>query len=176
MTLKRSEKEAYVESLAAVCREAQMAILCENAGLTVAQFTDLRNKMRSNVLLFKVVKNTLLNIAAKGTAVEALEKHFSGVNVLALAKDDPVSPSKTIKEFAKKNDKLRFKAAMLDGAEITSAAFDALAELPSYEELIATLMGTMQAPTAQMVGLLSNVMGTFVSTLDAYREKLEKAA
>lgn len=176
MPMKRSKKAEEIERLRLLCQRADMAVLGVNVGLTVAEFTDLRSQMRGKCLLFKVVKNTFLRIAAAGTGVEAVQPSLKGSTILILAAKDPVTPSKTLRDYAKKNPKFKIKAAELDGKALSVQALSALADLPSREELLSTLMGTIQAPIADMASLMKNVAGTFVRTTEAYREKLEKSA
>jgi large subunit ribosomal protein L10 len=176
MPMQRAEKEAYIETLREQCARADAVILGVNRGLSVDEMTALRREMRGKSLLVKVAKNTLLRRAAKGTAVEVLADHFTGSTVLILAETEAVAPSKALKEFMKSNQNFTVKAAMLEGREITVKEWEALADLPSREELLAGLMGAMTAPVSKLAGLMNRVTGNFLGTLDAYREKLEKEA
>lgn len=176
MAMKKPQKQNIVEALARDCAEAQLVVLAENKGLKVADVNDLRTRLRGKVIRFSVVKNTLLRRASAGTTAALLDKHFKGTTMVLLAKDDPVAPAKALKEFRKGDKPFGLKAALLDGAVIDLKQLDALADLPGREELLSTLMGTMLAPVSNLAGLLQNVTGTFVNTLDAYREKREKEA
>lgn len=176
MAMKKPQKVKVVEALSRDCNVAELVVLGDNKGLKVADVTDLRSKLRGKVIRFSVVKNTLLGRASEGTSVALLKSYFKGATMVLLAKGDPVAPAKVLKDFKKGDKPFALKAALLDGTVISIKQLEALADLPSREELLSTLMGTMQAPVANAAGLLKNVMGTFVSTVDAYREKREKEA
>ena len=176
MPMRRSIKETYVQALHEKCAQADAAFLGVNGGLTVAELSKLRSELRDKSILLKVAKNTLLRQASAGTAVESLKKYFKGSTLLILSRKDPVAPSKALKEFLKNNKKFSLKAAMLEGKEITLKQWESLAELPGKPELTARLLGAMTAPVSNFLGFRQSLIGGFLGTLTALKEKMEKGA
>lgn len=172
--MNREQKKSEVESLKANFVKAQLAILADYKGLKANEFNSLRQKMRAGNASTKVVKNRLAKLALKGTSLEVLEAQFKGTTVLALADTDPVSPAKVLVDFAKENEKLIFKAAAMNGKIISKAEVEALAKLPSREEMIAKLIGSMLAPARNWVSVLAQIPRQLVNVLAAVRDQKEK--
>ncbi len=174
MSLSPEEKRATVEQVAGVLADSEAAILAEYRGLTVADMTRLRSEAREAGVFLKVVKNTLAKRAVKGSSFECLDEHFVGPLALATSQD-PVAVAKVLHTFAKDHEALSIKAGAMSGSLLTQEQIQALAKLPGREELLATLLGTLQAPLVKFVQTLNAVPGTFVRTLAAVRDAKAQA-
>ena len=175
MALKRSEKAAVVEEIAAEVAKAQAIVVAEYRGLEVASITDLRKQARESGVYLRVLKNTLARRAITGTPFEKLADQLVGPLIYGMS-SDPVACAKVLNSFAKGNDKLVLKSGALPNVLMDTNGVKALASLPSREELLAKLLGTMQAPIAQFVRTLNEVPGRFARVLAAVRDQKEQAA
>ena len=174
MGLNLDDKKAIVAEVSAEVAKAQAIIVAEYRGLEVGQLTELRAKARASGVYLRVLKNTLVRRALEGTGFDGLSGQLVGPLIYAVS-TDPVAPAKLISEFAKANDKLVIKAGAMPGHVMDVAGINALATLPGREELLAKLLGTMQAPVAKFVQTLNEVPGKFVRTLAAVRDAKEAA-
>jgi large subunit ribosomal protein L10 len=174
-TLNKQTKEALVAEFAEKLKLAKAAFLADYRGLNVEQANDLRRKLQAVGVEYRVVKNTLLRLAAKDTAVACLDEHLVGPTAIALVTEDPVAPAKALIEFAKQNNVFELKAGMLNGKLLVAADIKALAELPSREELLAKMLGSMSAPATNFVGVLAAVPRSFVQVLAAIKDQKEAA-
>ena len=154
MSLNIEQKKAVVAEVSKRIADAQAAVLAEYRGLTVAQMTDLRRKARQSEIYLRVVKNSLARRAVSGSPYECLTDHMVGPLAFAVCKD-PVAVAKLLSEFAKDNEQLKIKAGAMGGKLMTGAQIEALAKLPSREQLLAMLLGTMQAPVQKFVQTLN---------------------
>ena len=170
----RPEKAAKVAEIKELLTSSKCTVLVDFCGLTVAQDTALRRKMREAGVTYIVVKNTLLRIAAQEAGIEGLEPVLEKNTAIALAPEDPVAAAKIICDFAKENKALVVKAGVLDGKVIDDAAIKALAELPK-EVLVAKMLGSMNAPISGFVNVLQGTIRKVVYALDAIREQKESA-
>ena len=175
MGLNLEQKQAVVSEVAAELAKAQAVIVAEYRGLDVARVTQLRAKARKSGLYLRVLKNTLARRAVKGTPFEQLSDQMVGPLMYGIA-SDPVAGAKVIAEFAKENELFVIRGGAMANSRMSDKDVKALALLPSREELLAKLMGTMQAPVAKLVRTMNEVPGKFVRTLAAYRDSMEKAA
>ncbi|MEI8355469.1 MAG: 50S ribosomal protein L10, partial [Deltaproteobacteria bacterium] len=133
-----------------------------------------RNELRNASVEYKVVKNTLLELASRETGKESLSAHFTGPTAIAFSYDDPVAAAKVLSRFAKeKNAIFKLKAGVLSGKPLSVADIQSLSDLPSRDVLLAKLLGTMNAPITSFVGTLAAVPAAFVRALDAIRAKKE---
>lgn len=173
--MNKQSKEALVAEFAEKLKDAKAAFLADYRGLNVEQANALRRKLQGVGVEYRVVKNTLLRLAAKDTAVACLDEHLTGPTAIALVNNDPVAPAKALVEFAKLNNKFELKAGMLDGKLLAVDDIKALAELPSREELIAKMLGSMSAPATNFVGVLAAVPRAFVLALAAIRDQKDAA-
>jgi len=173
--LNLEQKQAVVAEVAAQLAKAQAVIVAEYRGLDVARVTQLRSKARKSGLYLRVLKNTLARRAVKGTPFEQLSDQMVGPLMYGIAAD-PVAGAKVIAEFAKDNELFVIRGGAMANTKMSAKDIKALALLPSREELIARLMGTMQAPVAKLVRTMNEVPGKFARTLAAYRDSKEKAA
>ncbi|MDR0770170.1 MAG: 50S ribosomal protein L10 [Burkholderiales bacterium] len=167
--LNLEQKQAVVAEVSAQVEKAQSIILAENRGVGVGDMTKLRAKARESGVYFKVVKNTLVRRAVVDTPFAALSEKMSGPLMYGIS-NDPVAAAKVLSEFAKGNDKFVVVGGAMPGQVMSAQEVAALAALPSRDELIAKLMGTMQAPVAKFVRTLNEVPGKFVRTLAAVRD------
>lgn len=170
MGLNLDEKKAVVAEVSAEIAKAQGIFVAEYSGLAVGSMTELRAKARKSGVYLRVLKNTLARRAVAGTPFEKLAEQMVGPLVYGIS-SDPVATAKVLNEFAKANEKLVIKAGAMPNALITAKEVKALASMPSREQLIARLLGTMQAPVAQFVRTLNEVPSRFVRTLAAIRDQ-----
>ena len=174
MGLSLEQKQAVVAEVAAELAKAQAVIVAEYRGLDVARVTQLRARARKSGLYLRVLKNTLARRAVKGTPFESLSEQMVGPLMYGIA-SDPVAGAKVIAEFSKENELFVIKGGAMQNARMSGQDVKALAMLPSREQLIAQLMGTLQAPVAKLARTLNEVPGKFVRTLAAYRDAKEKS-
>ena len=165
-----SAKQAVVAQLKEQLESAKGVVLTSYKGLTVAQDTELRRELREAGVSYHVVKNTMLGI----------EEHLEGTTAFAFSTEDAVAPAKVICGFIKKNkledaEVLTVKVGMVEGKVIGVDEVKALAALPSREELIAKLLGSMNAPISNTVNVLQGVIRNAVYVLDAIRSQKESA-
>jgi large subunit ribosomal protein L10 len=150
-------------------------VVAEYRGLNVGAMTALRRQARESGVYLRVLKNTLARRAIADTPFEGLTDQLTGPLIYGMS-TDPVSAARVLNDFAKANDKLVLKAGALPNSVLDARGVKALATMPSREALLATLLGTMQAPVATFVRTLNEVPGRFVRTLAALRDEREKAA
>ena len=136
---------------------AKCVVLVDYRGLTVAEDTALRNEFRKAGVEYQVLKNTLIKIAANEMGITGLDNILEGPTALAFGRTDAVAPAKIIAEFAKKNDKLKVKAGILDGAILDVAGVEKLSAIPSREVLIAKVMGSMMSAVSKFVYVLEAI-------------------
>jgi large subunit ribosomal protein L10 len=164
-----------VSEVSAKLAGAQTVIVAEYRGLDVGRITQLRAKARKSGLYLKVLKNTLARRAVQGTPFEKLTEQMSGPLMYGISVD-PVAGAKVLSEFAKDNEHFVIRGGAMPNTLMSAKEVKALALLPSREELLAKLMGTMQAPVAKLVRTMNEVPGKFVRALAAVRDQKEKAA
>ena len=175
MGLSLEQKQAMVSEVSAKLAKAQTLIVAEYRGLDVERVTQLRSKARKSGLYLRVLKNTLARRAVKGTPFEKLSDQMVGPLMYGIAQD-PVAGAKVMSEFAKENELFVIKGGAMPNTVMSSQDVKALAQLPSREELLAKLMGTLQAPMAKLVRTMNEVPGKFVRTLAALKDQREKTA
>ena len=149
----RLQKEACVSSMREELEQANLVIVARQVGLTVSEVSDLRSQVRENNAHIKVMKNTLARLAVSETSKEGLKDFLSGPTALAYG-TDPVGVSKVLAKFAKANNKLEIVGAILDGSIIDKSAVQALADLPSMDELRAKLIGLISTPATNIARIL----------------------
>ncbi|MBS0987727.1 50S ribosomal protein L10 [Acetobacter okinawensis] len=170
----RTEKKALVASLAAVFAETSMVVVTRNKGLTVADVTDLRRKVRAAGANYKVAKNRLATLALDGTQFSGIAPLLTGPTALAWA-DEPVSVAKVIVEFAKTNDKLELLGGSLGSQMLDAAGIKALAELPSLDTLRAQLVGLISTPATRIASVVQAPAGQLARVFGAYAKTGEAA-
>jgi large subunit ribosomal protein L10 len=169
MSLNLSEKQAVVAEVSKAVATAQAIVMAENRGLPVAAMTQLRAKARASGIYFRVVKNTLVRRAVAETPFAPLSDKMVGPLAYGIG-SDPVAVAKVLNDFAKANDKFVIAGGAMPGQVMSPNEIAALAALPSREELLAKLLGTMQAPIAKFVRTMNEVPAKFARTLAAVRD------
>jgi large subunit ribosomal protein L10 len=170
----RTQKKELIAELHRVFEETSIVIVAHNNGLTVAQMTDLRRKMRQAGASFKVTKNRLTRLALDGTAYATLSGLFTGPTAIATAKD-PVAAAKVAVEFAKGNDKLVILGGAFGDKQLDIGSIKTLAELPSLDALRAKIVGMVQTPATRIAGVLQAPAGQIARVLSAHAEKAQAA-
>ena len=149
----RSEKVDLVASLHKTLSETTVVVVTQQTGMTVTEVEELRSVMREAGTGYKVTKNRLVRLALKGTQYESLESNFSGPTAIATS-NDPVATVKASVEFANKNEKFSIVAGAIEGSILSLDDIKKLSELPSFDELRAKIVGLLQAPARNLVGVL----------------------
>ncbi len=150
MSLNRTEKQAVVTEVAALAAKAQTLVLAEYRGIDVEPMTRLRANARSQGVHLQVLKNTLARRAVTGTAFEVVADEMSGPLIYSFS-EDAIAAAKVIQDFAKTNDKMVIRAGAYNGKKLDAEGVKQLASIPSREELLAKLLGVMQAPLTGFV-------------------------
>ena len=158
MAVSKAKKTEQVEKLGQELQKVSSVIVSTYSKLTVAQDYELRKTLRSSGAKYRVVKNTLAERAAKGTKVAEVLKNLTGVTSIAYTEGDPVALAKVLSKYAKDNPEFTFKAGVVEGRVITIKEIDALATMPSKEELYSKLLFLLNAP-AQRLATVVNAMG-----------------
>ena len=174
--MNRTEKEEVIGQLHAKMAKAKAAILAEPRGLNVATVTELRRKCREAKVEYRIVKNTLAILAAKGTDLEQLSDKFVGPTALILSYDDVVAPAKILADFAKDRENFALRIAVVQGKVIDVKAIMALAKLPSLPELRSRIAGVIAQPATKLVRLLAAPGQQLAQVVGARRDQLEKQA
>ena len=175
MGLTLEQKQESVTQVSAQLAKAQAVIVAEYRGLDVGAMTGLRAKARGAGVYLRVLKNTLARRAVKGTQFEKLSEQLSGPLVYGFAQD-PVAGAKVLADFAKEHERFVIKAGAMPNALMTAKDVKTLATMPGRQELLAKLVGTMQAPIVKLVRTLNEIPGKFVRTAAAVRDAKEKPA
>lgn len=165
--MERSRKEELVAELHETFSSSSLVVVTQQQGLTVAEASDLRQKMRDAGAGFKVTKNRLAKIALKGTQFELLDDVFTGPTGIAFS-SDPVAAAKVAVDYKKDNEKFSIVGGSLDGQGLDAAQVEALAKLPSLDELRGKLVGLLQAPAGKVVGVLQAPAGQLARVFSAY--------
>ena len=168
-----AHKEHTVAGLREIIAGSKGAILTDYRGLTVAEVTSLRKKLRDNKAEYHIVKNTLFKLALGGKISPELEKLLTGPTAIVFAQDDIVAPAKAILDFvvaAKKPD-VKVKGGYLDGKVYSVDQVTSISKLPPRPQIVAQLIGTLNGPASSLVGTLDGIIGEFVRTLQAVADK-----
>jgi large subunit ribosomal protein L10 len=165
----RAQKSETIETLRGVFADAGAVVVTHYMGLTVAQLTDLRGRLRGEGAKFQVVKNTLAQKALNGAGEGALDL-FKGPVGIAYAKD-PVSAAKISTQYAKENEKFTIIGGLMGEQVLDAAGVDALAKLPSLDELRARLIGMIKTPATRIAGVLQAPGGQLARVINAYATK-----
>lgn len=169
MPLSLDEKKAVVAEVADVASSAHSAVAADYRGLTVYEMTDLRQKARAQNVYLKVVKNTLARRAVEGTEFECMSEGLTGPLMLAFSTEDPGSAARVIKEYAKTTSRLEVRAVAIGGQVYGATELDRVASLPTRDEALAQLAGTLRAPLDKFARTLNEVPGKLVRTVEAIR-------
>lgn len=169
----RPEKVAEVEDLERRLRSSPVVILTDYRGLTVSEIGVLRSRLRGAALEYRVAKNTLLTRAARRAGVEGLEAFLSGPTAVVFGRDDPGTPARLLLEFIRQYRKLAIKGGVVEGEPLDAQAVQSLATLPTRPELLARVVGLVQAPLRGLVGVLAEPSRRLATALDALRKQRE---
>ena len=170
--MNRNEKAELIETLQSTLSEAAAVVVTHQTGLTVAESSDLRGRMREAGAGFKVTKNRLTKIALQGTKYEDITDLFTGPTAMGTSAD-PVSAAKTLVAFAKENDKLTIVGGALDGKVLDKAGVEALAKLPSLDELRASLVGLLNAPATKVARVAQAPAAKLARVIQARADQLQ---
>jgi len=175
LSLNLEQKQAVVAEVSAQVAQAQAIVLAEYRSLPVGAMTELRKKARESGVYFRVLKNTLVRRAVAETPFKGLADQMVGPLAYGIS-SDPVAAAKVLHEFSKGNERLVIKGGAMPNVVMSANDVAALAKMPSRQELLATLLGTMQAPIAKFVRTLNEVPTKFVRGVAVVRDQKEKQA
>ena len=150
-------KQPIVAAIAEDVKDAQSVVIVDYRGLTVAQDTELRKQLREAGIIYKVCKNTMMKRAFEGTQFEGLAQYLEGPSAMAVCKDDATAAARILCKFAKDADKLEVKAGVVEGTVYDEAGVKALATIPSREELLSKLLGSIQSPIANFARVIKQI-------------------
>ena len=150
-------KQPIVAEIAELFNGGKSAVVVDYRGLTVEQDTILRKQLREAGVTYKVYKNTMIRFAAKGTEFEALEANLEGPTALAVSKEDATAPARILAQFAKTADKLELKGGVVEGTYYDQKGIQVIATIPSREELLGKLLGSIQSPIANLARVLNQI-------------------
>lgn len=171
-------KKPIVEEISENVKDAQSVVLVDYRGLTVEQDTDLRKQLREAGITYKVYKNTLMKFAFKGTDFEALSSYLEGPSAVAISRDDATAPARVLMKFAKTADKLEVKGGVVEGVCYDAKGMESIAKIPSREELLSKLLGSIQSPItnfARVMNQLAEKGGAAECAAPAAEEAVEAA-
>ncbi len=169
--MKKTSKADTVEAMRGLIAHQKGTVLTEYRGLTVAEITGLRKKLREINAEFRVVKNTLIRRAAKDTGFAQLEEYFAGPTAIGFTTEDPVLLAKAMREFATGNKKIRLKAGYLEGNVLSAREIETLADVPSRDVLLSRLVGGVAAPVTRLVQVLSGPQRKLAYVLQSIHDK-----
>ncbi len=175
MALTLEDKKKIVSEVAAVATDAHSAVAAEYHGLTVDEMTELRVKAREGGVHLRVVKNNLAKRAVADTEFSCMADRFVGPLLLAFSMEDPGAAARVIKDFAKEHDKLEVKMLAVGGELLEASEIDRLAKLPTRDQALAILAGTLKAPVEKLARTFKEVPGKLVRTVAAVRDSKEAA-
>ena len=150
-------KQPIVQAIADDIKDAQSVVLVDYRGLTVAQETELRKQLREAGVIYKVCKNTMMKRAFEGTEFAGLEEYLEGPSALVVSKDDATAPARIICKFAKTAEALEVKAGVVEGNVYDAAGINELSKVPSREELLSKLLGSLQSPITNLARVLNQI-------------------
>lgn len=166
-------KQPVVQEISERIKDAQSVVLVDHRGLTVEQDTQLRRALREAGVTYKVYKNTMMNFAFKGTDFEGLSQYLEGPSAMAVSTDDATAPARVLAKFAKTADKLEIKGGVVEGTLYDAAGIATIASIPSREELISKLLGSLQSPItnfARVMNQLAEKGGAAAAVAEAVEE------
>ena len=150
-------KKPIVEEISAAIKDAQSVVLVDYRGLTVAQDTELRKQLREAGITYKVYKNTMMNFAFKGTDFETLAPFLDGPSAVAISTTDATAPARVLAKFAQTANKLEIKAGLVEGTLYDAEGMKAISAIPSREELLSKLLGSIQSPIANFARCMNQL-------------------
>ena len=150
-------KQPVVQAIAEDIKDAASVVLVDYRGLTVAEDTALRKQLREAGVIYKVCKNTMMKRAFEGTDFAALDEHLEGPSAIAISKDDATAPARILCKFAKDAKALELKAGVVEGTVYDVAGLTELSKVPSREELLSKLLGSLQSPITNLARVLNQI-------------------
>ena len=150
-------KKPIVDEIADAIKGAQSVVLVDYRGLTVEQDTELRKQLREANITYKVYKNTMMNFAFKGTDFEALAPYLEGPSAVAISTEDATAPARILCKFAKTADKLEVKGGIVEGIAYDAAGIENVSKIPSREELLSKLLGSIQSPITNFARVMNQL-------------------
>lgn len=150
-------KKPIVDEIAAAVKDAQSVVLVDYRGLTVEQDTQLRKQLREAGITYKVYKNTMMNFAFKGTDCEALLPYLEGPSAVAISTEDATAPARVLCKFAKTADALEVKGGIVEGIAYDAKGIAEIAKIPSREELLSKLLGSIQSPITNFARVMNQL-------------------
>lgn len=168
-----TEKQKTVSEIKGKLADSTVVIFTDYRGLSVAEMTDLRSRLRKAGVEIKVVKNTLARFALNELGLEEVIPYLEGPNAVVFGHQDPVEPAKLVNDFIKERKKLQFKAGILDGRLLKPADIEALAALPPKEVIVAQVLGGLQGPIRGLVYVLNANLAGLARVINAIKEKKE---
>lgn len=167
----KEKKSQQIAELNERFSKSKAVVLTEYKGLTVAEIAELRRSLKEVGAEYKVFKNTLSSIAAKGTPAEPAQDMFVGPIGLAFGFDDPIAAAKKVLEYSGKNEKFRVKSGVIDGRLFSADEIKTISKLPPKPVLLGMLAGVMQAPAAKLAGALNATLSQFAYAMEALKNK-----
>lgn len=154
---KIGEKQPVVKEISEMLKDASSAVVVDYRGLTVEQDTQLRKALREAGVSYKVYKNTMIHIAAKGTEFEKLDDFLNGPTAIAVSKEDPAAAARIFAKFGKTSDKLQMKGGIVEGNVYDEAGMKEVAAIPTRDELLARLFGSMKSPITNFARVIKQI-------------------
>lgn len=150
-------KKPVVQEISESIKDAQTIVLVDHRGLTVEQDTVLRKQLRAEGITYKVYKNTMINFAIKGTEFESLSTYLEGPSAVAISKTDATAPARVLSKFAKTAPALEIKGGVVEGALYDAAGIARIATVPSRDELLSKLLGSIQSPITNFARVMKQL-------------------
>lgn len=150
-------KQPVVQEISELLNGAASAVVVDYRGLTVEQDTQLRKNLREAGVTYKVYKNTMIRFATKGTEFEGLDAYLEGPTAIAVSKDDATAPARILSNFAKTAPALELKAGVVEGTAYDTAGIKVIADIPSRDELLGRLLGSIQSPVTNFARVLNQI-------------------
>ena len=169
-------KQPIVDEIINNVKDAESVVLVNYSGLTVEQDTALRKELREAGVVYKVYKNTMMNFAFKGTQFEALAPYLEGPSAAAISTTDATAPARVLGKFAKEADKLEIKGGVVEGIAYDAAGIANIATIPSREELLSKLLGSMQSPITNFARVIKQIAEKGGEVAEAPAEAAEAPA
>ena len=170
--MNRNQKAELIDTLQSTFNASSTVVVAHQVGMTVAESGELRRRMRDAGAGFKVTKNRIAKLALKGTRYEGLDNIFSGPTVVGTS-EDPIAAAKTLVEYAKDNPKITIIGGSMDGNTLDKAGIEALAKMPSLDELRGKLVGLVKGPAAKIARVVQAPAGKVARSIRARENKLQ---
>ncbi|MGB9692940.1 MAG: 50S ribosomal protein L10 [Candidatus Sumerlaeaceae bacterium] len=172
----KPQKVEAVQKLKEKLQRSKSLVVAEYQGMTVAEMTELRSRLRKEQVEFKVVKNRLAQIALREAGLDPLPEYLKGMKAIAMGMADPVAPAKVLVTYAKDNEKLKIVVGLMDNRRLTAEEIAELSKLPSREVLLGRLLGSLTSPVQRLALALNQTVAKLVYALDAVaRKKAEQS-